>query len=397
MTLLLLCWGSRNSCSCTGSTTSLCSSIPGTRIRTWWLEAVGSWPWTLQCTRSCTATTLHVLLVCTCLMCWLCSSPALRSLRWPWAWRCACSSTTGCHRVTAPPMWTISGGRGLCTSATCCSLQISSTKPTYGHETTVTRAKRPSPGKWNRMQQVEKEIVLKLWKKFYILTEYMFFVLLYLLIFPGTVLGSVWGVTNYPTIRFTVYRNSSRGCYNFSELIEYTSAKDFIVRLYVQLFNFFFKIKLLLAVMSSRFTEYDTKKGWGEVNLFSLFEGHVHTYSFLYHFLSLPTVGHHPLSQCSLGLCASGLCTWLFRTFVYKDSHQECLRICGRMIWKDDVLLNMAIGTAIFCVVQKIHFKSALTWCSSISVPMILLWIGKVFIKIDFQLKAFFLKFKNTF
>lgn len=111
------------------------------------------------------------------------------------------------------------------------------------------------------MQQVEKEIVLKLWKKFYILTEYMFFVLLYLLIFPGTVLGSVWGVTNYPTIRFTVYRNSSRGCYNFSELIEYTSAKDFIVRLYVQLFNFFFKIKLLLAVMSSRFTEYDTKKG----------------------------------------------------------------------------------------------------------------------------------------
>lgn len=142
--------------------------------------------------------------------------------------------------------------------------------------------------------------------------------------------------------------------------------------------------------MSSRFTEYDTKKGWGEVNLFSLFEGHVHTYSFLYHFLSLPTVGHHPLSQCSLGLCASGLCTWLFRTFVYKDSHQECLRICGRMIWKDDVLLNMAIGTAIFCVVQKIHFKSALTWCSSKSVPMILLWIGKVFIKIDFQLKAFF-------
>lgn len=248
MTLLLLCWGSRNSCSCTGSTTSLCSSIPGTRIRTWWPEAVGSWPWTLQCTRSCTATTLHVLLVCTCLMCWLCSSPALRSLRWPWAWRCACSSTTGCHRVTAPPMWTISGGRGLCTSATCCSLQISSTKPTYGHETTVTRAKRPSPGKWNRMQQVEKEIVLKLWKKFYILTEYMFFVLLYLLIFPGTVLGSVWGVTNYPTIRFTVYRNSSRGCYNFSELIEYTSAKDFIVRLYVQLFNFFLKLNYCLPL-----------------------------------------------------------------------------------------------------------------------------------------------------
>ncbi len=116
--------------SCTGIITSLSCCTAGTRIKTVWPAAAGSWAWTTPSMRSCTATTRleRPALVCRDPSPWW--SRSCRSHRCWWGWACWGSCISGTMKSTASPPCTTSSTPLWCTSATCCSSPSSSISPT---------------------------------------------------------------------------------------------------------------------------------------------------------------------------------------------------------------------------------------------------------------------------
>ena len=122
--------GSRSWSSCTGTTTSLCSSTPGTPTRTWSRGAAGSWRWTSACTPWCTRTTPCAPRASASPGSSPCSSRCPRSFRCWWAASLTAWSSSGCSRSSAPRTSRTSSGPPSCTSATLCSSATSSLRPT---------------------------------------------------------------------------------------------------------------------------------------------------------------------------------------------------------------------------------------------------------------------------